>query len=99
MSRQVIEQLCEERQIESRADATNAGTEFTRNRIRNVILPMLRRHLNPNVSDALLRLGEQARWLERYLDDAAARTLDSLLVADTPGRIVLIPMHCSASSA
>ena len=89
LSRETVENLCEERQIESRIDATNAGSEYTRNRIRNVILPMLRKHLNPNVGDALLRLGEQARWLERYLDDAAARTLDSLLVADTPGRIVL----------
>ena len=89
LSRETVEQLCEERQIESRVDPTNAGDEFTRNRIRNVILPMLRKHLNPNVSEALLRLGEQARWLERYLEDAAARTLESLLVSDTPGRIVL----------
>lgn len=87
--RSLIEQLLNERGIEFRVDGTNHTTEFTRGRIRNVLLPLLSEHLNPNVSDALLRLGEQARWLETYLDDAATRTFDSLVVIDRPGLIVL----------
>jgi tRNA(Ile)-lysidine synthase len=87
--RATIEALCRERQIEFRTDTTNDGTDFTRGRLRNAVLPMLREHLNPNVTEALLRLGAQAGWLETYLQDAAARTLESLLVSDQPGRIVL----------
>ncbi len=87
--RATIEELCEQRGIEFRTDSTNLDAEFTRGRIRNVVLPMLREHLNPNVTDALLRLAEQARWLETYLRDAAVRIFDSLVVSDTPERIVL----------
>lgn len=87
--RTTIEALCQERGIEFRTDHSNQTTEFTRGRIRNVLLPVLREHLNPNVTEALLRLAEQARWLETYLQDAAARTFESLLVSDHPDRIVL----------
>jgi tRNA(Ile)-lysidine synthase len=87
--RGMIEALCENLKLESRTDHTNLDTTFTRGRIRNVLLPQLREHLNPNVSDALLRLAEQARWLETYLADAAARTFESLAVTDEPDRIVL----------
>jgi len=87
--RATIEALCRQQQIETRSDSTNLTTEFTRGRIRNALLPLLREHLNPNVSEALLRLAEQARWLETYLKDAAARTFESLVVSDDPGRIVL----------
>lgn len=87
--RAVIEEICEQRDIEARTDISNHGVEFTRGRIRNDILPALREHINPNVSEALLRLGEQARWLETYLRDAAARTFDSLVVSDQRDRIVL----------
>ncbi len=39
--------------------------------------------------DAVLRLAEQARWLNTYLEDAAARTYESLVVSETPGQVVL----------
>jgi tRNA(Ile)-lysidine synthase len=87
--RELIETICTERQIAWRSDTTNLGSEQTRNRIRNVILPQLRQQINPNVSEALLRLAEQARWLGTYLEDAAARTFESLLVSEAPGQIVL----------
>jgi len=87
--RATIEALCSERGIECRLDPTNVRSDFTRSRIRNVVLPLLRQQINPNVSDAVLRLAEQARWLGTYLADAAARVFDSLVVAEAPQRIEL----------
>jgi tRNA(Ile)-lysidine synthase len=87
--RATIESLCREKQFEFRSDSTNETGQFTRSRIRNTVLPMLREQLNPGVSDALIRLGEQARWLETYLRDAAARTFESMVVSDSPDHIVL----------
>lgn len=85
--RATIEAMCAERGIESRTDSTNSTGEFTRGRVRNTIMPLLRAQLNPNVTEAILRLGEQARWLGTYLEDAAARTFESLLVNERPGEI------------
>jgi len=87
--RSEIEALCAEAGIQFRLDATNQTTEHTRGAIRNEIMPLLRERLNPGVGDALVRLAEQARWLGTYLEDAAARVFDSLVVSDRPQHIVL----------
>lgn len=88
-NRETIERLLSLREIAYRQDATNLSNTFTRGKIRNTVLPLLREELNPNVTEALLRLAEQARWLGTYLQDAAARTFDSLVVFESPRRLAL----------
>lgn len=87
--RDTIIALCRERGVAIRRDSTNDSMEFTRGRIRHRVMPLLRELLNPQVSDALLRLSEHARWLGNYLEDAAARTFDSLVVDEGPRHVVL----------
>lgn len=84
-----IDALLQDRDLAARLDSTNFSNEFTRGRIRNQIMPLLREQLNPNVTEALLRLAEQARWLGTYLEDAAARVFDLLVISESPRRIVL----------
>ncbi len=72
-----------------RTDESNRDTAFTRNRLRHDVIPLLERHINPHVIDAVLRLAEQARWLHTYLEDAAARTYESLVISEEPGHVVL----------
>jgi tRNA(Ile)-lysidine synthase len=87
--RATIEALCAARQLVLRIDSTNRSPEFTRGRIRHSIMPLLAEQLNPNVAEALLRLAEHARMLGSYLEDAAARTFDSLVVTQRSEQIVL----------
>lgn len=87
--RAVIEELCDARGLKRREDSTNCSPEFTRGRIRNIIMPLLAEQLNPNVAEAVLRLAEHARLLGNYLEDAAARTFESLVISQRPGHIVL----------
>jgi tRNA(Ile)-lysidine synthase len=87
--RATIEAACRARDIAWREDTTNLSPEFTRGKIRSAVLPTLRAQLNPNVADAILRLAEQARWVGDYLDDAAVRTFDSLVIVEEPQRVVL----------
>ena len=87
--RATLEALWTARGIEARVDHSNTSTTFTRNRIRHMVLPLLRESLNPNVSEALLRLAEQARWVGSYFDEAAARACEALLVSQEPGQLAL----------
>jgi tRNA(Ile)-lysidine synthase len=87
--RATIDALCQARNIEYRIDSSNALLDFTRNRLRYSIIPTLREAINPNVTEALLRIAEQVRWLGAYVDDAATRAFDSLLVNESPRHIVL----------
>jgi tRNA(Ile)-lysidine synthase len=85
---QIMDYLTE-RGIESRVDATNHSSEFTRNRIRNIVLPLLREKFNPQVDEALLRLGEQARGADAYLSETSERLLESLVVSHDDRQLTL----------
>ncbi|NOS99038.1 MAG: tRNA lysidine(34) synthetase TilS [Phycisphaerales bacterium] len=67
--------------IPYREDQSNASNEPMRNRIRNVILPQLEQDVNPQVRDALVRLGEQAGWVEEYLFETAQRAFETLIIS------------------
>jgi len=77
-----------------RQDASNADLDFTRNRIRHELLPRLAADFNPNVVDALLRLGLLAAETQAVVDVQAQRLLQQCLVDDrsTSVRIALAPL-------
>lgn len=52
-------------------DESNQDSRFTRNRIRNEILPLLRQTMNPQIDAALNRLGAQTGELVDCLDSLA----------------------------
>jgi tRNA(Ile)-lysidine synthase len=51
-----------------RTDSSNDDTRFTRNRIRKDLLPLLTNGYNPNIFEALLRLGSLAGEAQRFMD-------------------------------
>ncbi|UCG16039.1 MAG: tRNA lysidine(34) synthetase TilS [Phycisphaerales bacterium] len=72
-----------------RQDRTNVMNEPTRNRIRNVVMPLLESEVNPQVRDALLRLGEQARWVDDFLRETVDCTFGALTISQTDQELVL----------
>ena len=72
-----------------REDASNLCVDQTRNLIRHELLPVAAQKVNPQVTEALLRLAEQAGWVEQYLRETARRTLDTLIIARTDQQLVL----------
>lgn len=51
-----------------RTDASNFSTNFTRNRIRQELLPLLQTFFNPQIEDALLRLRSIAVEMQVWMD-------------------------------
>jgi len=88
--RQEIEQYLRDRGITCREDSTNSLDSYTRNRIRNEILPMLCERVNPRAVEAINRLGEQARGLDEYLAQTAERMLESMILERDDRQIVLL---------
>ncbi|MEP0845121.1 MAG: tRNA lysidine(34) synthetase TilS, partial [Phycisphaerae bacterium] len=78
-----------ERGIAYREDSSNHSPEYTRNRIRHAVLPLLREKFNPQVAEALLRLGEQARGVDAYLSETSERLMESLVVSYDGSQIAL----------
>jgi len=52
-----IERYCHEQHLNPRRDATNDALDYTRNRVRHELLPLLERY-NPNIRAALVRLAD-----------------------------------------
>jgi len=68
MTRAEIEAYCTENGIAFRTDATNADDTYTRNKIRNTVMPFLADTLNPAIADALARAARLAAEENAALD-------------------------------
>jgi tRNA(Ile)-lysidine synthase len=72
---EVLEYLQSPGQVH-RNDATNRIQDFTRNRIRHQLLPLLERDYNPRVREAILRLAQIAGQADELLTVQARHYLD-----------------------
>jgi tRNA(Ile)-lysidine synthase len=100
VSREQVLAYLNERGQAYRVDQSNDSLDFTRNRLRHELLPLLAREFNPAIHSVLARLAEQAE--ATYADvEAAARLLlaqaerprlPDLLLFD-PQRLASAPRH------
>lgn len=72
-----------------RDDKTNFENQFTRNRIRNELLPMLRKDFNPQIDEAVCRLAALAAEHESVLSELLDGLLETALLEQLPDRVVL----------
>ena len=93
--RQIVEWL-EQRGSCWREDSSNKDRRFSRNRLRQDLLPRLRSEWNPRVDQALARLGAQAAAEESYWDSVVAETLESLASAQDSSSVEI---DCRAARA
>lgn len=84
INRQQVESFLAELGQGFRTDASNQDTRLTRNRIRHELLPLLEREFNPQVRQALLRLGQQSREILTDETELAEQVLNEALVECTP---------------
>jgi tRNA(Ile)-lysidine synthase len=82
--RSEIEAWLAERGQDYRQDASNSDPSFTRNRLRQDLLPLLRKVYNPQVIPALLRLGQQAAEMEDSLRQFAEDQLKAAMMEQSP---------------
>ena len=79
IDRQDIEKYCIDNNIQARHDETNDENDYTRNKIRNIIIPYIKKEFNPNIVDALSRLSEIAieenEYINRRANEAYKRVL------------------------
>ena len=73
-----IEAFVKQHDIKFRLDRSNLSDEYTRNRIRNELLPLLRKNYNPEIGTALLQLGRIAGDFSKILSSDAIGTLHEL---------------------
>lgn len=60
-SRSEIEFYCEENNLNPRYDKTNDENIYTRNKIRNILIPLIGKEFNPNIIDTIDRLSRTCK--------------------------------------
>jgi tRNA(Ile)-lysidine synthase len=70
-----------------REDSSNISTRFTRNRLRNELIPQLEQDYNPRVKEALLRLGEHAADAQVTITKLVDAALESRVLSLNAGEV------------
>jgi len=86
-----------------RTDSTNAKSKYTRNKIRNDLLPLLASEYNRAVGDALLRLATQAADWTDYVNSQTDALYDRAVICrcrqgTETGRCQTVTVHVGALS-
>ena len=87
--RQEIEQYCKNRKLQPRIDKTNFENEYTRNKIRNIVIPYIKKEFNPNIIQTLSRLSEVATDESNYIDLQTQKIYNKLLIEKSDKQIIL----------
>lgn len=89
IERNEIEKYCEENKLNPRIDSTNFDNTYTRNKIRNVVIPYIKQEFNPNIISALTRLSEIATEDIRYIESKTEEVFKDILVKQQDNNIIL----------
>jgi len=84
-----IEKYCEEQELNPRIDQTNFENEYTRNKIRNIVIPYVKQEFNPNIISTLNRLSELVSEEEDYIEKQVKLAYENLLIEKQEKQIVL----------
>lgn len=75
--RREIESYLEKRGISYCTDETNLEDTYSRNRIRNHVIPYMEKHLNPQALSHMAETAERLREIGTYIEAETARCLES----------------------
>jgi len=87
--RSEIEQYCKEKGLEPRIDKTNFENIYTRNKVRNVVIPYVKKEFNPNIIDTIDRLSKIVKSEEEYIDKQVEKIYEKLFIEQNEKQIVL----------
>lgn len=89
VERNEVEAYLKERGISYCTDATNESNEYTRNRIRNHVIPHMETEVNAKAVEHIAETMEQMRLVQDYLEEQTAYYLKQCVVQTDLGYVVL----------
>ncbi len=80
--REEIEKYCEENKINPRHDESNDDNTYTRNKIRNIIIPYIKKEFNPNIVKGINRLSNIVQEEEKYIEKEVEKAYKEVIIND-----------------
>lgn len=80
--REEIEEYCEKENLNPRIDKTNFENIYTRNKIRNIVIPFIKQEFNPNIIETINRLTDLVREEETYIEKQVEKEYKEILIEE-----------------
>lgn len=93
VSRAEIEEYCKENDIEYVTDATNLEAVYTRNRVRNILIPMMEKEFNPSLVDTICANARLIANDEAHLRTEAERAYNDIVKDGAADAAALASLH------
>lgn len=84
-----IEKYCLDNKINARIDRTNFENIYTRNKIRNIIIPYIKDEFNPNIIETMDRLSELVKEEDEYLENMVRAKYQELLLSEEENTLIM----------
>lgn len=84
-----IEEYCKENNLQPRIDKTNMENIYTRNKVRNLLIPYIKKEFNPNIIETIDRLSQIAKEENEYFEEKTKKAYQEIKIEETKNQIVL----------
>lgn len=88
-TRQEIEQYCNEKGLNPKYDKTNQENIYTRNKIRNMLIPYIQENFNPNIIETINRMSNLIATNEMYFKSIVKQSYKETFISRTEKEIIL----------
>lgn len=80
--RSEIEKYCKDNNLQPKIDKSNFENIYTRNKIRNILIPQIQKEFNPNLISSLNKLSNLANQENKFIEDYCEKILGNELVIE-----------------
>ena len=89
LERWEIEKYCEDNNLNPRIDKTNFINNCTRNKIRNIVIPYVKKEFNPNIVENLNRLSKIISEEDLFIQKFTENVYRKILIKESENQIIL----------
>ena len=84
-TRKEIEEYCEQNKLEPKQDKSNSENIYTRNKIRNILIPLIENEFNPNIINSLNRMSQIVKEENEYLVKQVEKAYKEIVIEEYLG--------------
>lgn len=82
VDREKIEEYCEKNNLKPRIDLTNFENNYTRNKIRNIVIPYVKKEFNQNIVETLTRLSQIVTEEQDFINLEVEKAYKKILLSE-----------------
>lgn len=87
--RKSIEQYCINQNLNPKFDESNKENIYTRNKVRNLLIPYIEKEFNPNIIESINRLSNIATQENEYIDRIVKKECANIIISKTKQEVKL----------